>query len=79
MAEEVKTYQVKCVKCAQKYEDKEPDDYYCPPCLVEKHKIAAEIDAKMKARGPSRKPESQLARYDSLPKVRGFVDARHFL
>ena len=36
-----------CIKCKASYQDNDPDDYYCPPCNVERKVIAAEIDKKM--------------------------------
>ena len=71
-------FDVKCIKCGNKYQDKEPDDYYCPTCLEAKNKIAKEIDLKVASR-PKRQVESDLARYDKLPKNRGFVSFNQFM
>ncbi|KKR45478.1 MAG: hypothetical protein UT82_C0028G0010 [Parcubacteria group bacterium GW2011_GWB1_40_14] len=71
-------FQVHCIECKTEYEDKEPDDYYCSVCLPKIKEIARKIDAKLKTR-PRKEVVSNLVRYDSLPKIRGFVDAKHFL
>jgi|CXWL01.1.fsa_nt_gi predicted nucleic acid-binding Zn-ribbon protein len=39
-----------CIKCGAQYEDSEVDNYYCATCLVEKKRIAAEVDAKLAGR-----------------------------
>lgn len=35
-----------CIKCSEEYNEKDKDAYYCPTCLIEKNKIAIEIDKK---------------------------------
>ena len=71
-------YQVKCIKCGQQYDSSDPDPYYCATCEVEKKKIAAEVDEKMKS-NPKKEITSGIKQYDSLPKVHGFVNAKYFL
>jgi hypothetical protein len=36
--------------CGKKYTDDDPDLYICPDCVVERKKIASEIDRKMAGR-----------------------------
>lgn len=74
-------FQVKCVKCQEKYEDIEPDDYYCPPCKVEHLKLAEEVQRKVLANGPSRLIKSDLQRYDEIRKEKGvnFVNIRDLI
>jgi len=59
-------YKPKCVKCGEKYESDEPDDFYCPPCEKIKTEIAKEVDVKLAGRPPKRKVESELKKYDSI-------------
>lgn len=40
-------YKPNCVKCKEKYDSDEPDDYYCPKCNEERLVIAKEVDKKM--------------------------------
>lgn len=65
-----------CFKCKTKYESSDASDKagdgYCPPCLEIKKAIAAELDKKFLNRPAKKKP----LRYDDLPKIRGFVNAR---
>ena len=35
-----------CISCKNSYEEPQDEAYLCAPCLVEKKKLAAEIDAK---------------------------------
>lgn len=37
-----------CLKCGASYQDSDPDPYYCEPCTVERKKLAAKIDRKMR-------------------------------
>jgi len=54
-------------------------EHYCPVCLVEKKKLAAEIDARIGQR-PKKEVITNLQRYDSLPKgPNGFVRAKDML
>ena len=52
-----------CIKCKTQYDDEEVDAYYCASCVVEKNKIAAEIDARMATR-PKREYKSTMQQYD---------------
>lgn len=75
-------YHIACIKCGVAYESEDEDPYYCPLCLEEKNVLAKQIDEKIKAKiasGNSRKTISGIEKYDSLPKKRGFVEAKHFL
>ena len=71
-----------CIKCGVQYKDKELDDYYCSPCLVEKKTIAKQVDAKFTNRS---KKEFKKTGIDSFPKIKanvpgGFmIDSRHVL
>jgi hypothetical protein len=67
-----------CIKCRQKYDSPDPDDYYCEACFKDKKRIADEIDAKF-ANRPKKKVVSDLQRYDSLADGRGFVRAQDIL
>lgn len=60
-----------CIKCREKYDSPEPDDYYCANCLAEKNAIAQVVDEKLKGR-PRKVIETDLQRYDRLNKG-GFV------
>lgn len=68
-------YTHSCIKCSKKYEDEDPDAYYCPTCLKEKKAIADEIDKKIQAR-PRKETRSALEEYDNAPKVHGFMQVR---
>lgn len=72
----MQTFSHKCLKCDAKYSDTDPDPYYCDSCKIEVKRIAAEVDAKVK---PSKKKMGSMELYDSLPKVRGFVNAKDIL
>lgn len=52
-----------CLKCKTQYEDEEVDAYYCTTCLVEKKRIADEIDAKIAMR-PRKETKSAMQQYD---------------
>ena len=69
-----------CIKCNQPYEESEPEPYYCPPCLVERKKLAEEIDRKMGSL-PRVKVKSELEQYDEMVKTNGgrFPNYRNFL
>ena len=60
-----------CIKCKEKYQDTEPDDFYCPSCNKERLKIAKEVDRKIAMQGPREKPTSDFQRYEELRKQRG--------
>jgi hypothetical protein len=63
-----------CIKpgCGIRYEDEDPEPYYCASCNEQRKILAKEIDAKATAI-PKRPAMSALAEYDASPKVRGFV------
>ena len=71
-----------CIKCKTSYQDNDPDDYYCSPCVTEKNAIAKEIDAKFANR--PKEPEKKTG-IDAYPKIKasvpgGFmIDSRHVL
>lgn len=48
-----------CLKCATTYQDADPDAYYCPTCLTERKKLAAQIDKKMKSAAPTLPTKSE--------------------
>lgn len=55
--------QHQCIKCKNKYEDSDEDDYLCDLCRTERQRIAKEIDAKRAGR-ISEPVESELQQYD---------------
>lgn len=61
-----------CIKpgCGTKYQDEEPDAYYCPSCNEEKKVIAREVDSKISTLG-GKKGLSELEEYDELRKANG--------
>lgn len=69
-------FDLTCIKCKEKYQDAEPDDFYCPTCNEQRLKIAKEVDAKIALQGPREKPTSDLQRYNELSKGKGFVNIR---
>ena len=68
-----------CIKCKEPYQDKDPDDYYCSPCLEEKKKLAQKIDAQIASRPKKKRTPSLLQAYDAAPKVRGFIHAKYLM
>ena len=62
--------------CGQTYEDNDPDLYFCPKCVEQRKVIAKQVDDKLKGKVSKRKEKSALEIYDSLPKIRGMVDAK---
>ena len=66
----------KCIKCPNKYEDTEVDDYLCPKCVEVKNKIAKEIDSKV--RQPKERIKSEFEIYQDITKATGkpFINAR---
>ena len=68
------TFEVKCIKCGQLYQEIEQEAYFCPSCLIEQKKIAAELDAKIK---PQTESISGLQQFDALPKIGGFVNSKY--
>lgn len=69
---------MKCIKCSNQYEESDVEAYLCPPCKEQRDKIAKEIDAKFAGR-ISKSVKTDLQRYNELPKLRGFVNAKDFL
>lgn len=65
-----KLFKVHCVKCKVEYKDKEPDDYYCPPCNEARLEIAKQVNAKIQNR-PKKNTMSGLQQYDQIRKARG--------
>ena len=73
-----KTMRYICIRpgCGNAYEANEPDADYCPSCKEANKQKAALIDANLR---PTPRGETDLQRYDRLPKVYGkYVDAKHF-
>lgn len=70
----------KCIKptCPNTYEDEEIDAYYCPSCIVEKNRIAIEIDSKHPST-VGQQPNGLYTQYDKAQKVRGLVRADDLL
>lgn len=68
-------YKPTCIKCKEKYDSDEPDDYYCLPCNKEKLKIAEKVDKQIASLPSKRKQQSDLQRYDEINKG-GFVNVR---
>jgi len=64
-------YKPNCIKCREKYDSDEPDDYYCPTCNTDRMKIAEEIDKKIASMPPKRPRMSELQRFDEIAKQRG--------
>jgi uncharacterized Zn ribbon protein len=66
-----------CIRCKVKYEDGDPDDYYCPECLIIHKREAEEVQKKIDARPKKVRPtKSGIQIYNELPKVRGFVNIK---
>ena len=66
----------KCIRlaCGQSYESEEEDAYYCSSCQERNKEIAAKLKV------VNHLPRSGLlAKYNSLPKVGGFVRARDMM
>jgi len=65
-----------CIKCNIKYETNDIDPYYCDVCLLEKNKIAKEIDKKF-ANRERKEVKSSLQIYDEIAKRHGtkFINA----
>jgi len=49
-----------CLKCGEKYQDSDPDRYYCEPCKAERKAIAEAVDKKFAMMGPQREAKSAL-------------------
>ena len=71
-------FNLNCIKCGTKYQDNIDDAYYCSPCKKEHLKLAEEIQKKVGNR-PRKENLSLIKKYESLPKVRGFVNAKDLL
>lgn len=54
-----------CIKpgCGNSYQSEDVDAYYCPPCIVERNKAAAAIDATLGSR-PRKEHLTPLQQYD---------------
>lgn len=67
---------VNCIKCGEKYEEEDVDPYYCTKCLVEKNKLAEEINKKIASK-PRKQTKSGLKIYDEAAQngIRGFPKA----
>ena len=65
--------QHKCIKiaCGQFYENDEPDAYYCPSCVEKNKRTAEEINSRIHPVNH----ESNMKKYDALPKIHGFPNA----
>lgn len=61
--------------CGEQYTSDDVDPYFCPTCVDNRKRIAAEVDAKVGERLRGKKVMSSMERYDSLPKIRGFISA----
>ena len=60
-----------CLKCKNQYQDEDVEAYYCAPCLEEKKRVAAEVDARLASR-PRKEIKSALQMYDeNAVNVRG--------
>ena len=59
-----------CIKCQEKYQDTDPDPYYCPACKEASLVIAKEVDKKLAGR-ISRQGKSELQQYDEILKRNG--------
>jgi len=66
-----------CIKCHSAYEEKGEEAYYCGNCLVERKRIADEIDKKFKPR----EPEKRKMRIEDLPRIPGtnYIDHKYIL
>lgn len=69
-----KTYNHACVKCGSKYQDTDPDPYYCVNCQKVRKEIAAQVDVKF-AKRPKIVTKSLLQEYEEAPKINGFLAA----
>lgn len=56
-------YTHNCIKCSTQYKSEEVDPYYCESCIIEKNRIAKEVDQRVSMR-PRRKVKSALQEYD---------------
>ena len=59
-----------CIKpaCGAKYQDKDPDPYYCPQCNEIRKQVALEVDKRM-ANRPRKEVMSNLQAYESAAKT----------
>lgn len=48
------TYNHIC-ECGKKYKDTDPDPYFCPSCVEERKKIAAQVDKQIASKPSKRK------------------------
>lgn len=71
------TYTHTC-SCGKKYKDVDPDPYFCSECVIERKKIAAQIDRQMAGKPSKRKvlTDYQIAISKGITKGQGtFVKA----
>ena len=54
-----------CIKpeCSEKYQDSDPDGYYCPSCVEAKKAIAKQIDKKFAGRETKPKEYDEIERW----------------
>ena len=66
-----------CIKpgCGMTYEDTDTDAYYCPPCVVEKNRVAAEIDRKLKSTVSKREHKGVFVEKDFIGNGRIMFDS----
>lgn len=64
-------YTNSCIKCSEKYEDDDPEPYYCNSCNEERKRIAEEIDKKMKNMPSERQGKSSFQEYEEIRKIKG--------
>ena len=64
-------YKPVCIKCRERYDSDEPDDYYCETCNEERLKVAKEIDRKIATMPPKRPRMSDLQKFDAIAKAKG--------
>ncbi|MDO8094439.1 MAG: hypothetical protein Q6360_13255 [Candidatus Brocadiales bacterium] len=69
-------YSHSCTKCKSSYEDSDEEAYLCEQCKKSKAQFAAEIDARIAARGPKKVAMSALQQHDASPKIKGFAITR---
>lgn len=62
----------KCIKpnCDREYDSDDIEAYYCPNCVIEKDKIAKELDAKM-ANRPKKEVDNFNSKLAGMRKVGG--------
>lgn len=61
-------YNHRCIKCKEPYTDTEEDAYLCPKCVIDKNKIAKQIDAQFAGRDFN-ESSSELKAFEASAKV----------